>query len=129
MVEREVPVVTKKVVCNQCNTLFQTNEAATGVCPSCGQELLRLTKYVACERCGMCFWVDNDAAKVKCPACEGELPSGTNDWYDVYLEEVNKPIPSGSRRNEKGDRTHSRMRAMRAKLAKFRRQSRYVLYD
>lgn len=121
--------MTKEVVCNQCNTLFQTDEAATGVCPSCGQELPRLTKYVACGRCDMRFWVDNDATGVMCPACGGELPSGTSDWYDVYLEEVNKPLPSGGRRNEKGDRTHSRMRVMRAKLTKFRRQFRYVLYD
>ena len=121
--------MTRKVVCNQCNTLFQTDDVAAAVCPCCGQELLRLTKFVVCGRCDTSFWVDNDAARVRCPTCEQELPSGTNDWYDVYLEEVNKPIPPDSRRNEKGDRTHSRMRAMKAKLAKFRRQSRYVLYD
>ena len=119
----------KDVVCNQCNTRFQTDEATTAVCPCCGQKSSRLTKYVVCGRCDTSFWVDNDAAKVRCPDCERELPSGTDDWYDTYLEEVNKPIPSDSRRNEKGDRTHSRMRVMRAKLAKYRRQSRYVLYD
>lgn len=122
-------MVTRKVVCSQCNTLFQTNEAAAAVCPRCGQESPRLMKFVVCGRCDMSFWIDNDAAKVRCPACERKLPSGTADWYDAYLEEVNKPLPPGRRRNEKGDRTHSRMRAIRAKLAKFRRRFRYVLYD
>lgn len=84
-----------EVICNYCNTRFQTNETT----------------------------------KVTCPACERELPSGTEDWYEVYLEEVNRPIPPGRRRNEKSDRTHSRTRMMKAKLAKFRRQSRYDLYN
>ncbi len=118
-----------KVVCSQCNTLFQTDKAAAAVCPCCGQELSRLTKFGVCGRCDTSFWVDNDAAGVRCPTCGWKLPSGTDDWHDAYMEEVNKPLPSDSRRNEKGDRTHSRMRAMKAKLAKFRRQSRYVLYD
>lgn len=121
--------MTRKVVCSQCNTCFQTDEAAATVCPCCGQRLPRPTKFVVCGRCDTSFWVANDAAKVRCPACERELPSGTNDWYDVYLEEVNKPIISDSRRNEKGDRTHSHMRVMKAKLAKYRRQFRYILYD
>jgi len=125
-----VLVVTRKAVCSQCNTLFQTDED-TVVCPSCGQGPLILLKlkFVVCGLCGMSFWVDPDAPRVMCPACEVEIPSGTDDWKDVYLEEVSKPIPAGSRRNEKADRTHSRMRVMRAKLAKFRRQSRYMLYD
>lgn len=119
----------REIVCSQCNTHFQTDEATAVVCPCCGQELPRLTKFVVCGRCDTRFWVANDVARVRCPACEWKLPSGTDDWYDAYLEEVNKPIPSESRRNEKGDRTHSRMRTMKAKLAKFRRQFRYVLYD
>ena len=121
--------MTKEVVCSQCNTLFQADEAVTTVCPSCGRGPLRLMKFVVCGSCDTNFWVDIDATRVRCPTCGGGLPSGTDDWYDAYLEEVNKPIPPGSRRNEKADRTHSRMRMMRAKLAKFRRQSRYVLYD
>lgn len=121
--------MTKDVVCSQCNTHFQTDEATTAVCPCCGQRLSRPMKFVACGSCDTSFWVAKDAAGVMCPTCGVRLPSGTDDWYDVYLEEVNKPIPPGSCRNEKGDRTHSRMRAMRAKLAKFRRQFRYILYD
>lgn len=121
--------MTREVVCSQCNTLFQTDEAAAAVCPGCGQELPRLTKFVVCSRCDADFLVDIDASGVMCPSCGRGLPSGTDDWKDVYLEEVHKPLPSGGRRNEKGDRTHSRMRAMRAKLAKFRRQFRYILYD
>ena len=121
--------MTMEVVCNQCNTLFQADEAAGAICPSCGQELPRRMRDVVCGLCDASFWVDIDATKVTCPVCKWELPSGTDDWYEVYLEEVNKPIPSGKRRNEKGDRTHSRMQAMRAKLAKFRRQSRYIWYD
>lgn len=121
--------MTRKVVCSQCNTCFQVDGATAAVCPSCGQELPRRTKFVVCGRCDTSFWVANDAAKARCPACEKELPSGTADWYDAYQEEVNKPILPGSRRNEKGDRTHSRTRMMKAKLAKFRRQSRYVFYD
>lgn len=118
-----------KVICNYCNTRFQVDEAAAAVCPCCGQELPRLTKFVVCGRCDTSFWVNNDAAGVRCPTCEWKVPSGTSDWYDAYQAEVNKPILPGSRRNEKGDRTHSRMRAMKAKLAKFRRQSRYIWYD
>lgn len=121
--------MTRKVVCSQCNTCFQADEAAAAVCPCCGQELPRLTKFVVCGRCDTSFWVNNDAAGVRCPTCEWKLPSGTDDWYDAYQAEVNKPILPGSRRNEKGDRTHSRMRAMKAKLAKFRRQFRYVWDD
>lgn len=121
--------MTKEVVCSQCNTRFQVNEAAAAMCPSCGQRLFKVTKFVVCGLCDTSFWVANDAAKVRCPVCERELPSGTADWYDAYMEEVNKPIISDSRRNEKGDRTHSRMRTMKAKLAKYRRQARYVLYD
>lgn len=120
--------MTMEVVCSQCNTLFQVDESVT-VCPVCGKELPKLMKDAVCGRCETSFWVDIDAAKVRCPACEEELPSGTDDWYDVYLEEINKPIPPGKSRSEKGDRTHSPMRAMKAKLAKFRRQSRYILYD
>ena len=116
--------MTREVVCNRCNTLFQADEA-TAVCPSCGQELTRLMKFVLCGRCDTSFWVDIDTPQGMCPTCGLELPSGTDDWHDVYMEEVNKPIPSDSSRSEKGDRTHSRMRAMRAKLAKFRRQYRY----
>lgn len=96
--------MTMEVVCRQCNTLFQVDEVVETVCPSCGQELSGLTKEVVREE---------------------EPPSGTDDWYEVYLEEVNRPILPGKRRSEKGDRTHSRMRAMKAKLAKYRRQSRY----
>lgn len=118
--------MTREVVCSQCNTLFQVDEAITAVCPGCGQGLPWLTKFVLCSLCDTSFWVDIDTTQVMCPVCGEEVPSGTDDWHDTYLEEVNKPIPPGSSRNEKGDRTHSRMRAMRAKLAKFRRQSRYI---
>lgn len=121
--------MTKVVVCNQCNTLFQVDESAAAVCPCCEQELPRLTKFVVCRLCDTSFWIANDAAGVKCPVCEQELPSGADDWYDAYLEEVNKPILSGGRQSEKSDRTHSRTRMMKAKLAKFRRQSRYVWDD
>ena len=119
----------RKVVCSQCNTCFQADRATEVVCPFCGQGLSRRTKFVACGLCDTSFWVANDAAKVGCPVCGWTLPSGTDDWYDAYQAEVNKPILPGSRRNEKGDRTHSRMRTMKTKLAKFRRQFRYVLYD
>lgn len=119
----------KEVICNQCNTFFQTDEAATKVCPSCGQKPPKMTKYVVCGRCATGFWVDKDVARVICPACGRELPSGTDDWYEVYLEEINKPIPSKGRRNEKGDRTHSRMQKMKVKLAKFRRPSWYFWDD
>lgn len=115
----------REVVCIQCNMRFQVDEDASAVCPSCEQGPLKLIKFVFCSRCDTSFWVDIDATRVMCPACEEELPSGTADWKDVYMEELHKPILSGGRRNEKGDRTHSRMRAMKAKLAKFRRQFRY----
>ena len=128
MTDKEVPVVTREVVCSQCNTRFQTDETAAA-CPSCGGGPLKLMKFVVCGSCDTSFWVDIDATRVMCPACEEKLPSGTDDWQDVYLEEVNKPIPGESRRNEKGDRTHSRTRMMKAKIAKFRRQFRYILYD
>jgi len=79
---------------------------------------------VVCSYCNAEFQVEDGTNPVICPKCHRRVPMGTDDWWIVYYEEVNKPLPKGGR-GEKADRTHSRQKQLKRKIAKANREFRY----
>lgn len=82
---------------------------------------------VVCSYCDMEFRVEDGTNPVICPKCHRKVPMGTSDWWIVYYEEVNKPLPKGGNRGEKADRTHSRQKQFKRKISKANREFRYRL--
>lgn len=83
--------------------------------------------YVVCSYCNAEFQVEAGTAPVICPECYRRVPRGTSDWWLVYYEEMHKPLPlpKGGGRGEKADRTHSRQKQLKRKIAKADREFRY----
>lgn len=80
---------------------------------------------VVCSYCNAEFQVEAGTDPVICPECHRRVPMGTSDWWIVYYEEVHKPLLKGGRRGEKSDRTHSRLKQLRRKIAQANREFRY----
>lgn len=79
---------------------------------------------IVCSFCDACFQVEEGTNSVICPVCGRKVPMGTDDWWIVYQEEIHKPILKKGG-GEKADRTHSRLRALKRKLARERMRFRY----
>lgn len=80
---------------------------------------------VVCSYCNAEFQVEAGTHPVICPECHRTVPKGTSDWRLVYYEEVHKPLPKKGGRGEKADRTHSRQRQLKQKIARANREFRY----
>jgi len=80
---------------------------------------------VVCDYCDMEFQVEAGTDLVICPQCHRIVPKGTSDWWLVYYEEVHKPLSKCRSRGEKADRTHSRQKQLKRKIAKANRKFRY----
>lgn len=81
--------------------------------------------YVVCSYCNAEFQVEAGTDPVICIQCHRTVPKGASDWKLAYYEEVHKPLPKGSNRGEKADRTHSWRNQLRRKIAKANREFRY----
>jgi len=80
---------------------------------------------VVCSYCNAEFQVEVSTDPVICPECHRRVPKGTSDWWLVYYEEVHRPLSKGRGRGEKADRTHSRQKQLKRKIAKANREFRY----
>ncbi len=80
--------------------------------------------YVVCSYCNAEFQVEAGTDPVICPECYRTVPKGMSDWEIVYYGEVHKPLLKGGR-GEKADRTHSRQKQLKRKIAKADREFRY----
>lgn len=80
---------------------------------------------VVCSYCNAEFQVEAGTDPVICHECHRTVPSGIDDWWLVYYEEVHKPLPKGGGRGDKADRTHSWQRQLKRKIAKANLEFRY----
>ena len=81
--------------------------------------------YIVCSYCNTeLFQVEAGTDPVVCPKCHRRVPKGTSDWWIVYYEEVHKSLLKGGR-GEKADRTHSRQKQLKRKIAQANREFRY----
>ena len=77
---------------------------------------------VVCSYCNAEFQVKAGTDPVICPECHRRVPMGTSDWRIVYYEEVHRPWSKSRSRGEKADRTHSRQKQLKRKIAKANRE-------
>lgn len=81
--------------------------------------------YVVCNYCDAEFQVESGTSPVFCPECHRKVPRGTSDWRRVYYEEVHRPLSKSGNQGEKVDKTHSRQKQLKRKIAKANRKFRY----